>query len=82
MGSVDAEKEAQKGSVAMSARVASGYYICTHATHGKGIEIVEGVWSILKETARVQAENCLKRPWAELEQDGYALTQGEFWSYP
>ena len=61
----------------MSARVAKGYYICMH-----GPDVVEGVWSILPETARVQAEQRLERPWDELDKDGYSLVQGEFWTYP
>lgn len=71
------EKEAPKGGV-MSARICRGYFICMSP---RG-EIVEGVWSVLPETARVQAEQRLERPWADLDKDGYGLVQGEFWSYP
>ena len=62
----------------MSARICRGYYIVM----GPKGEIIEGVWSVLAETARVQAEQRLERPWRDLERDGYGLVQGEFWSYP
>lgn len=62
----------------MSARVFSGYHILMDA-HGR---ITDGVFAVLPEIVRAQAEAALGREWSELERDGYKLVAIEGWSIP
>jgi hypothetical protein len=62
----------------VSARIARGYHIVVKI----GGEILPNVFTFEKVKAVEAAEAQLGKKWDELTADGWALCEGEFWSYP